>query len=252
MPQRSIRVFHWNIKYADPTKQTNLEKYKDIARLINKERPDVVVLTEVTSKADQTKRLLMGCLQQINSPYADTATLCQAINVNGGNNEHHMFIIRNGSGYQISKARILPHKKANDDRIYQIGGGTRDVGLVNINHTSHLNTYLRILSTHPSPCAFTKSTAVKDAQVAVENKATGKNKTVAFAFMVGDFNSESDGEDTNSALVTKIGASTHSSGMEIDFSVHHGLTAIFGATGSRIQTRISDHSYQTYDIDYAY
>jgi endonuclease/exonuclease/phosphatase family metal-dependent hydrolase len=251
MSERTIKILHWNIKYADPAKDSNQKKYSEIARLINKEKPDVVVLTEITSKAQETKNLILHNLHALNAPYADTAALCQYMKVNGGNSEHHMFLVKNGTGYAITKARILLHEKSGD-RSYQIGGGTRDVGLVNINHTSHTTTYIRILSAHPSPCAFTKSTAVKNAQGVVEKKSTGKNKTVAFAFMVGDFNTESDGDPDSTADVTKVGANTHQSGMEIDFAVHEGVTAILGATGSRIQTHISDHSYQTYDVKYSY
>ncbi|RYY76239.1 MAG: endonuclease/exonuclease/phosphatase family protein [Gammaproteobacteria bacterium] len=246
MTEKTIRIFHWNVKYADPTKDSNAVKYESIARSIARVEADVVVLTEITSKADATRDLILAKLISFGKDYGHGAVL----QVDGGNNEHHLFLVKRSSGYNVAKFRVIgfDHKGTRD---YQIGAGTRGVGLININHPAHPTTYLRILSAHPSPCAYTNNNSVKNAQSVVQNKANGKNKNVAFAFMVADFNSESEGDGASTASVSKTGANTHSSGMELDFAVHAGALDVL-SSGSRVQDRMSDHSYQYYDVKYQY
>lgn len=246
MPEKNIKIFHWNVKYADPTKDSNASKYDLVARAIARVEADVVVLTEITSKADATRDLILRNLISLGKDYGHGAVL----QVDGGNNEHHLFLVKKSSGYNVAKSRVIPfdHKGTRD---YQIGAGKRGIGLININHVAHPATFLRILSAHPSPCAYTNANSVKNAQSVIEKKSAGKNKRVAFAFMVADFNSESDGDETSSASVSKTGAHTHSSGMEIDFAVHEGVVDIL-SSGARVQERASDHSYQYYDVKYQY
>ena len=247
MPEKKITIFHWNVKYGDPTKEKNKDKYTMIANSIARVGSDVVVLTEITTKVYETGNIILERLIQLGNDYGVAAALC----VDGGNSEHHLFLIKKSSGYKVVKSRVIPSDYKG--RQYQVGAGTRGIGLANINHTAHPTTFIRVLSAHPSPCSYTKKTAVANAQDVVAAKSVSKKvgKNISFAFMVGDFNSESDGSPDSSATVTKTGANTHSSALEIDFSVHEGVTAII-ASGSRVQTQASDHSYQHYELSYNY
>jgi endonuclease/exonuclease/phosphatase family metal-dependent hydrolase len=225
-------LLFWNVKYFGPTSDNFADRVHNVAEHIRRCEPDIVVLVELTNRADETLGAIQGKLQDAKLTYR-----CKAINVDGGNNEHFAVMLR--SEFGIGAAAGLGTR---DDRI---GAGTRKIGHISIGKLGDTNAF-GLYICHPSPCALTNATALKNATELFDVVGRGR------ALMVGDFNAKD---------WTAAGASAVHPGPATHQSAHGTLRTIDGAIFREMGVTIeksqritssaaqSDHSWILFKLD---
>ena len=186
-----MRLMFWNVKYFGPNSDNFRDRIQDIAGHVRRWAPDIVVLVELTSRADETLDAIKKELQAKELFYQS-----KSIDVGGGNHEHF--------GVLLAPSFGLGSEAGLTTRDERIGGGTRKIGHISIGKVGD-TTAFGLYICHPSPCAFTNTIALKEAVTFLDEVPRGRS------LMVGDYNAKdwtvAGHGGTHPGVATHLGAS---------------------------------------------
>ncbi|HET6941469.1 MAG TPA: endonuclease/exonuclease/phosphatase family protein [Sphingomicrobium sp.] len=226
-----MRLMFWNLKYFGPTSSNYEDRTDDIARRLDRHEPDIAVFVELTSNA--------GAVLKAVKDKTKKAYLSNAVNAGGGNNEHFGVLLSTEFGLGAEGTlKILGD--------VPLGGGTRKVAHLSLGKVGGTDAF-GLFICHPSPCAMTFKTALKDAGDFIE--ARGGIRSI----MVGDFNStlwKTFGGASKAYTEAGTHVSTSGKVRAIDGAVFDGMqVSVDWSQRVTSSSTESDHAYILFEID---
>ncbi|HET6942977.1 MAG TPA: endonuclease/exonuclease/phosphatase family protein [Sphingomicrobium sp.] len=225
-----MKLMFWNLKYFGLTSANYRERVVDLAERLDRHKPDIAVFVELTANADAVLEAVKGELKE-------TSFLSKAVNAGGGNNEHFAVLLSPQFGQGAEDGlEVLGD--------VPLGGGTRKIAHLSIGRLEPVNAF-GLFICHPSPCALTFNTALKDAGSFIQSR--GGRRSI----MVGDFNS--DLWDTFEASNAYTDAATHlgASGTlrVIDGAVFDAMdVSVDWSQRTTSSSAKSDHAYILFNV----